>query len=164
VDVVNGGWCTQCMLNSVHAVLSVNSWSSHGEIVKDDLILCSVMIVEWRMKMSAGGWRYEWYGGYKQIWEIRGSTCQIGCRRSRICDITPFNGTRVCRFGDRKVTCTCNFLKSQVLMKVSHISSHLFHSCPQLYHHLRTRSNVMPLYLSKPWLWANTKYSIHRVH
>ena len=32
------GWCSpRCMQYSVYAVLCVNSWSSHGEIEKDDL-------------------------------------------------------------------------------------------------------------------------------
>jgi len=38
----NGG----CMLCSVHAVLSVNSWSWNVEIERDDFTLWSVMMVE----------------------------------------------------------------------------------------------------------------------
>ena len=38
---VLGVWCTRCMLYSVNAVLGVNSWSWHGEIVRDDLTSCS---------------------------------------------------------------------------------------------------------------------------
>ena len=36
-------------------------------------------------------------------------------------------------------------------------------SRPNLYHHLRTRSQVIALYLSMPWSRVNTEYSIHRV-
>jgi len=42
-------WTTDnpgCMLYSMYAVLSVNSLSRHGEIERDDLTLCSVMMVE----------------------------------------------------------------------------------------------------------------------
>jgi hypothetical protein len=42
------------------------------------------------------------------------------------------------------------FSKSQFLMMISPISSDLCLSCAQLYHHLRTRSSVIPLYLSMP--------------
>jgi len=44
--------CTQCMLYSVYAVLGVNSWSCHGEIERDDLTLCSAMMVEMWMRKS----------------------------------------------------------------------------------------------------------------
>ena len=46
---------------------------------------------------------------------------------------------------------------------ISPISSDLSLSCAQLYHHLRTRSNVIPLYLSVPWSSLNTEYSVHQV-
>jgi len=47
--------CTQCMLYSVYAVLGVNSWSCHGEIERDDLTLCSAMMVEmWARKRDMG--------------------------------------------------------------------------------------------------------------
>jgi len=42
------------------------------------------------------------------------------------------------------------FCKSQFLMMISLISSDLSLSCAQLYHHLRTRSEVIPPYLSMP--------------
>ena len=47
--------CNQCMLYSVYAVLGVNSWSYHGEIERDDLTLCSAMMVEmWMRKRDMG--------------------------------------------------------------------------------------------------------------
>ena len=61
VYAVLGVCCTRCMLYSVYAALGVNSWSWHGEIARDDLTLCSVMMVEkerWGMKM-------------RTIWRIR---------------------------------------------------------------------------------------------
>jgi len=43
------------MLYSVYAVLGVNSLSWHGEIERDDLTLCSAIMVEkerWGIKMG----------------------------------------------------------------------------------------------------------------
>jgi len=40
---------------------------------------------------------------------------------------------------------------------------HLSLSRPQLNHHRRTQSWVIPLYLSMTWSWVDTEYSIHRV-
>ena len=115
-------------------------------------------------KERDGGCRWEWHGGYEGIWEIRGTTCFIGFRRPRICDITLRIGTCTCHFGDGKFTHTRNSLKSQFLMMISPISSDLSLSCAQLYHHLRTRSWVIPPDLSMPWSWVNTEYSIQQVH
>jgi hypothetical protein len=43
------------MLNSMYAVLGVNSLSWHGEIERDDLTLCSAMMVElWTRKREMG--------------------------------------------------------------------------------------------------------------
>ena len=62
---------------------------------------------------------------------------------------------------------------TQVIPLMSHIRSyppHCFHLHPhlslcraQLYHHCRTQSQVIPLYLSMPWSWVDTKYSINQV-
>jgi len=41
VYAILGVCCTLCMLYSVYAVLGVNYWSSHGEIERDDVTLCS---------------------------------------------------------------------------------------------------------------------------
>ena len=47
----NLGW----MLYSVYAVLGVNSWSFHGEIGRDELPLCSAMMVDlWTRKREMG--------------------------------------------------------------------------------------------------------------
>jgi len=40
------GCCIPYTLSLVHAVLSVNWWSWHGEISRDDITLCSAMMVE----------------------------------------------------------------------------------------------------------------------
>jgi hypothetical protein len=49
-------------------------------------------------------------------------------------------GTRTCHIGDGKFSRTRNAVTSQLLMIISPVPSHLSHSCPQFYHHLRTRS------------------------
>jgi len=55
VYAVLGVCCTRCMLYSVYAVLGVNSWSCHGAIERDDLTLCSAMMVEmWMRKREMG--------------------------------------------------------------------------------------------------------------
>jgi len=138
----------RCMLYSVYAALSVNSWWWHGEIEMNDWTLYSCddgRVVD--KKERDGGWRWKRYGGYKWLWEIRSTTCQIGLRRGFIGFRRPRIGvssrrirTCTCRVGDGQLTRTRNSLKSQFLMMISPISSDLSLSCAQLYHHLRTRS------------------------
>ena len=89
-------------------------------------------------------------------------TCLIGLGRPRIGDITRQIGTSTCRIGDGKLTLRRNSLKSQFLMMVSPYPL-MSLSCPQFYHHLRTQSEVIHLYLSMPRSRVNTEYSIHRV-
>jgi len=156
--------CTRCMLHSAYAALGVNSWWWHGEIERDDLTFGTCndgRVVDEEERDE--GWRREQYGGYEQTWEIRGTTCLIGLITPRIRVITRQIGTRTCRIGDGKLTRTWNSLKSQFLMMISHISSDLSLSSAQLYHHLRTWSWVIPLYLSMPWSSLNTEYGIHQV-
>jgi hypothetical protein len=43
---VRGVCCARCILYSEYAVLGVNSSSWYGEIERDDITLCSVMLVE----------------------------------------------------------------------------------------------------------------------
>jgi len=47
--------CTRCMLYLVYAVLGGNSCSCHGEIERDDLTVCSAMMVEMWMRKSEMG-------------------------------------------------------------------------------------------------------------
>jgi len=140
----------RCMLYSLYAVLSVyctwcklvlgvNLWSWHGEIVRDDLILCSAMRVElWTRKREMGNddendvedmSEYE-KSGLRLAWLVWGTP--------RICGITHLIGTRTCRIGDGKMSCTRNSLMSQFIIKISPISSHISPSRLQLY--LRTPS------------------------
>jgi len=46
-----------------------------------------------------------------------------------------------------------------ILIFIFHLS--LYH--PQLSHHCRTQSSVIPLYLSMAWPWVNTIFSINKV-
>jgi len=100
-QTILGVCCTRCMLYSVYAALSVNSWWWQGEIERDDLTLCSCddgRVVD--EKERDGGWRWEQYGGYEQLWEIRATTCLIGFRRPHIGVISCRIGTRTCGIGD----------------------------------------------------------------
>jgi len=159
-----GACCTRHMLHSLYTAFSVNSWWWHGEIEMDDLTLCSCndsRVVD--EKERDGGWGWQRYGSFERTWDIRGTTCLIWFRSPRISGITSRIGTHACRIMDGKLTHIRNSLNSQVLMMISPISSDLSLSCPQLYHHLRTQSNVIPLYLSMRWSSLNTEYSVHQV-
>jgi len=122
-----------------------------------------MMVADVDEKESSGGSWCERCGGYERVCEIKRSTFLIGLGRPRIGVITCQIGTGTCLIGDGKLTLTRKSLKSQLLMMICPISSHLSPSRPQLYHHLRTRSSLIPLYLSMPWSRVNTKYSIHWV-
>jgi len=138
----NLGW----MLYSVYAVLGVC------------YTRCQLTIMTWRdregwlnfvfcddsrvgdEKERDGEWRWEWCGGYEPIWVIRGTICRIGLGWPCIGLITPRIGTRTCCIRDAKLTGTQNYLKSQFLIMISPVPSHLSLSSPQFYNHLRTRS------------------------
>jgi len=138
--------CTQCMLYSVYAVLGVCCSQ------------CQLMIMAWRdregwhnfvfwddsrvgdEKERDGGWRWEQCGWYQRIWVIWGRTYLIGLGRPRISVITRRIRTCTCCIGDGKLTRTRNSLKSQYLMMISPVPSHISLSYFQSYHHLRTRS------------------------
>jgi len=47
--------CLQGILYSVYAVLGVNLGSWHGDIVRDDVTLCSTMMVGLSMRKRDGG-------------------------------------------------------------------------------------------------------------
>ena len=65
------------------------------------------------------------------------------------CNQTPDRDSYVL-YRDGKLPRTQRSIQSQFLMMISPISSHLSLSRPQVYHHRRTRSQVIPLYLSMP--------------
>jgi len=140
MDAVLGACWTWCILYLLYAILSVNCWSCHGEIDKDDVTLCSAMMIERWTKERDQGWRWGSYGGYEQIWTIRGTTGLIGVRTPCISVITTGIGTCACCIGDGESTCTQNSLMSSFFKMIFRITSHLSLSCPQLDHHLRTQS------------------------
>jgi len=125
-QTIQGGCNTRWMLYSVYAVLSVNSWTWHGEIERDDLTLSSAMMVEkerWGMKMGTI-WR---------IWadlRIQYTTCLIGFRKPRISVVTCWIRSSTCRIRNGQFTRTQNCVQSQVLMMISPISYHLSLSLP----------------------------------
>jgi len=108
------------------------------------------------------GWRWERYGGNEWICEIRSTTCQSAFGTPPIAVITHQIGICTCHIGDGKLTPTRHSLQSQFLMIVSPIVPHFCLSCHYLYHHLRTPSEVISLFLSIPWSWVNTEYSIYQ--
>ena len=122
-----------------------------------------MMVELWTRKREMGDEDENLYGGFQWTWQIRGRTYLTGCTRPHIGVIARRIGTRTCRIGDGILTRTWNSLKSQFLMMISPISSDLYLSYAQLYHHLRTRSYVTPLNLSMPWSWLNAEYSTHQV-
>jgi len=147
-----------CMLYSVYAVLGVCCTR------------CQLIFMSWRDRegwlnsvfcdddwvvdenVRDGGWRWEWYGGYERIWEIKGATCLIGLGRPRIGVGSRQIGTRTCGIGDGLLTRTWNSLSPSFSddFPLFLWSPLLSLSCAHLYHHLRTRSQVIPHYLSMP--------------
>jgi len=145
VYAVLGVCYTQCMLYSVDAVLGVCCG------------LCQLMIMTWRdregwqnfvfcddsrvvnKKQRDGEWRLE-RCDYERIWAIRGTTCLNGLGGPRISVITRRIRICTCRIGDGTLPSTQNSLKSQFLMIIFPVPSHLSLSSPQFYHHIRTQS------------------------
>jgi len=114
------------MLYWVYAILSINLWSWHGEIERNDLTFCSAMMVDkvrWGMKMGV-------------IWRIpadirsQGTTYLIGFKRHHISVITHRMRSSTCCIRNGILTRTQNSLKSQFLMMMSPISSHLSLTLP----------------------------------
>jgi len=53
IQRVLGGCCTCCTLYSLYTVLEFNSWSWYKDIERDDVTLCSAMMVElWTTKIE----------------------------------------------------------------------------------------------------------------
>jgi len=108
-----GGCCSQCMLYSVYRILGANSWSRHGETQRDDLTLCSAIIVElWTRKREMGYQDENDVEDYKRIWEICGTTCLIGLGWPSIGVITHLIRTCTCCIVDGKLTRTWHSLVS----------------------------------------------------
>jgi len=121
-----GVCCTRHILYWVYALVGVNLWLWHGEIERDDLTLCSAMILElWMRRREKGDEDKHDVEDYEQIWEIRGTTCMVTLRRPPLGVITRRIGTRTCCIGDGKLTCTQNSLKSQFLMMISPLPIYL---------------------------------------
>jgi len=99
----------------------------HGmEIERDDLTFCSAIMVELWTRKRDGGQRWEQYGGYEWICEIRGKTCLIGLSRLHLGVVTGRIGSCTCCIGNGKMTRRQNSLKSQFPMMITHLISSLF--------------------------------------
>ena len=99
---------------------------------------------------------------------MRGTTCMIGFGRPSMDVITHQIGTRTCRIWDGKLTHTRNSLKSQFLMEISPLSSHL--SLLGLNSTITYEHKVMSSLSFSPWhdheltpSTAYTEYSIHQL-
>jgi len=116
--------CTRCMLHSVYAVLSVNSWSWHGDREGWlNIAFCSDEKVVNETERD-GGWRREQYGRYDWISEVECSTSHVQSGRSCIGRIPRRIGTYTWHIRDGKLTRTQFSLKSPLLMMICSISSH----------------------------------------
>ena len=146
VCAVLGVCCAWCILYLVYALLGVCYTQCQLMIMtKSDgkewlnFVFCEDSGVVDNKGWDVG-WRWERFGEYQQIWEIRCMTCLIGLRRPHIGVITCLIGIQTCRIRDGKLHRTRNSRKSQFLMMISSISALLSLSRPQLYHYLKTRS------------------------
>ena len=125
VYTVLGGYCTQYMLYSVFT-------HDHGmKIERDDLTLCSPMMAELWARKREGGWGWEQYGGFEQIWEFGGTTCLIGLTRPYIGSITGWIRSHTCHIGNSKMTRSHNSLTSHFPM-ISNFNSSLSFSSSTL--------------------------------
>jgi len=94
VDAVLGVCCTRCQL-------MIMSWRDREGWL--NFVFCDDgWVVD--KKERDGGWRWEWYGGYKRIWEIRGTTCLIGLGRPHIGVSSRRSRTLTCHIGDGQLT------------------------------------------------------------
>jgi len=148
VYAVLGVCCTRCMLYSVYAVLGVcctwcklclgyvvlcvNSWSWNGESETNDLIMCSVMMVELGRRNRDGKSIYKQYGGNEWIWKISDNSCLIGIRRPPIRVITYWIRAHTCRLRNCQFTHTWIWLKFSLLMMTSNLLTSLWFSSSTL--------------------------------
>ena len=100
---------------------------------------------------------------YEQMGKIRGTAYMVGCRIPHIGVFTRRIWSRACCIRVSKLTSTSIPHKSQFLMVISLFSSDLYPSCVLLYHHRRTQTLIIPLYLHMPESWIYSEYSIHQV-
>jgi len=107
--------CTWYILYLVYAVLSVNPWSWHGEIERDDITLCTAMIIKLSTRPRDGGWKWGQYGGYEWIWETRGTTYEVGFRRPHIGVCSGRLGSHTRWIGNSERTGTQNSIKFSFL-------------------------------------------------
>jgi len=99
-----------------------------------------------------------------RIWENVGNpetTDKILFKNPGTNNVTCWILSGICSIRSSQLTSTRCTLMSQFLILISPIPSHLTFSCSQLYHFVRTCRYVIPLNLSMPWTWVDTKYSIN---
>jgi len=102
-------------------------------------------------------------GGYMRILQKWCTTCLLEHGWHCITFPTCHIWSCVCHTRNGQLTHTWHTSKSQFLITISRISSHLSPSLSLLYYHWRTCSDSIHLYLFMPHLCLNTNYSIYRI-
>jgi hypothetical protein len=148
------------MLDSVYAVLSVDSWIWHGEIESNHLPSCSQLMVELRMRkreMTGYGWNHYENLGLKRI------SC---ASQFTIPDTAGTNPNQACYEVFRTKSgksYPCILISDRILHIVLILIPYLSLSRPQLYHQHRTQSKVITLCFFMSGSWVDTEYSIPQV-
>jgi len=113
-----------------------------------------------------GGWGWVWCGGYERIWEIKGTTCQIGLGRPSINEITHRIRTRTCRIRDGEMTRTWHSLSPSVssCFAPSLLISLLLvlNSAVTQEHEVKSSLSISPCH--DQVLTANTAYTEYSIH
>jgi len=151
-QTISGVCCTRCQL-------TIMAWRDREE--SPNFVFWDV---DWVGHENERDWgcRWEWYGGYKWIWEIRGVTCLIWLGTPRVSVVTCQIASRTCHIGDGPLTRTQISLSPRFSEWFPpSLIIFLFHS--QLYNQISTRSWVIPLYLCMQWWRVHTEYSICQI-
>jgi len=149
----------------MYTVLVVNSWSWHGEIERDGLNSCSLVMVELsRRKIEIRGGRGNQHEKLGLMRNLCASQFTISDTAGKCPDLAR-NNTDTRSSKPNQVSYTIDFtylLVSSILFSVaSPISLFLFYHSTII---ARTQSQVIPLYLSMQWSWVNTECRTHQVH
>jgi len=165
VYAVLGVCCTRCMLYSVYAVLGVCCTQSQ------------LLIMAWR---DREGWlNFVLLGDCRvedekerdaeiimRNWDLENFVCE-SIYHPRYGRYESRSGVELHQYEVFPTQSGKSYPRFLISARILHIVlifiPHLALSRPQLYHHRRTQSSVIPLYVSMPWSWVDTEYSIHRV-
>jgi len=160
---------------AMYVMLGDNSLSLHGEMVSDDLIC----FLRWWLKSGGESerlldmgeiimWSWDlgdccmWVNLPFLIWQVWPRIRQVGTSfwglLTPLRHVIPQSGKSHLNQADR----TPVFSYTRVRFILFPSSSPISDSCTQLFHHCRTPSYVIPVYLSMPWSSVNTEYRIYQ--